>query len=205
MLVRGLSGTFANQSFMLNGTMVFGRAASSCHVLFPDNTQGISRMHCKIDQVGNNITITDLGSSYGTYVNGLRIPQHIATPLKAGDNFYLGDQMHMFTLQEGDEEKAARMAPPVPQGPVITPEIQPISPWGYVGYLLLFAIPIVGLVMMFVFAFGGTNNINVKNLAKGNLWLLLISVAICIVVWLIILGTVGSFAGMFGRMMFSYL
>lgn len=198
MVVKGLSGTFANQSFPLNGSMVFGRQATSCHVLFPDNTQGISRMHCKIDQVGNGITITDLASSYGTYVNGLRIPQHVATPLKLGDNFYLGDQTNMFTVQQSDAERLAQAAPvaPQPQAPVITEDIAPISPWGYVGYMILYAIPIVGIIMMFVMAFGGSQNINVKNFAKGHLWMLLIEVIIVVITWLIVLGTIGSFAGL---------
>ena len=43
-------------------------------------------------------------------------------------------------------------------------EYQPISMWGYFGYEILFAIPCIGWILLLVFAFGGTRNINVRNL-----------------------------------------
>ena len=63
-------------------------------------------------------------------------------------------------------------------------EFTPISPWGYVGYSLLFtAIPLVSLILLFVFAFGATKNINVKNFAKSYLLIYLIT----IIIWIVIL------------------
>ena len=63
-------------------------------------------------------------------------------------------------------------------------EFTPISPWGYVGYSLLFtAIPLVSLILLFVFAFGATKNINVKNFAKSYLLIYLIT----IIIWVVIL------------------
>ena len=44
---------------------------------------------------------------------------------------------------------------------------KPISMWGYFGYELLFSIPVVGFIILLVFAFGGTGNINVKNFARS--------------------------------------
>ena len=51
----------------------------------------------------------------------------------------------------------------------------PISPWGYIGYNILFAIPLVGIIMLFVYAFGSNTNINVKNYARSFLIIILIS------------------------------
>ncbi len=63
-------------------------------------------------------------------------------------------------------------------------EFTPISPWGYVGYSLLFTcIPLVSLILLFVFAFGATKNINVKNFAKSYLLIYLIT----IIIWIVIL------------------
>ena len=45
----------------------------------------ISRQHCRIDRKGNEYTITDLGSSNGTYVNRVRLPERVATPIRNGD------------------------------------------------------------------------------------------------------------------------
>jgi len=63
-------------------------------------------------------------------------------------------------------------------------EFTPISPWGYVGYSLLFTcIPLVSIILLFVFAFGATKNINVKNFAKSYLLIYLIT----IIIWIVIL------------------
>ena len=43
---------------------------------------------------------------------------------------------------------------------------RPITPWGYVGYYLLFGIPIVGIILAIIKACSAPN-INVKNFAKG--------------------------------------
>ena len=58
-----------------------------------------------------------------------------------------------------------------------TPETKPISPWGYIGYEILFAIPLVGLIITIVFAIT-QKNINVKNFARAQLCMILI-VFIC--------------------------
>ena len=57
----------------------------------------------------------------------------------------------------------------------------PISPFGYMGYVFLFSIPVVGIVLMLVFALGGTNNVNLKNLSLAFLIYKAIVYAICIV------------------------
>lgn len=44
---------------------------------------------------------------------------------------------------------------------------KPISMWGYLGYQLLFAIPILGWIMLFIFSFGKGENVNVRNFARS--------------------------------------
>ncbi len=110
MTINGISGQYANQVFPINDSMVFGRNLDSCNVLFADNTKGISRMHCKVENVGGNITITDLGSSYGTFVNGMKLQPYTPRVLKAGDTFYLGDKNNLFSLS-GVATAAAAAAP----------------------------------------------------------------------------------------------
>ena len=46
-------------------------------------------------------------------------------------------------------------------------EYRPISMWGYFGYTLLFAIPLIGFILICVFSFGGTRNINLRNYARS--------------------------------------
>ncbi len=54
-----------------------------------------------------------------------------------------------------------------PVASVIPPENKPISAWGYYGYKLLFTIPLIGFIMLLVFSFGGTSNVNLKNFARS--------------------------------------
>ena len=56
-------------------------------------------------------------------------------------------------------------------------EYKPVSIWGYVGYEVLFSLPLVGLILMFIFSFSGTDNVNLKNFARGKLIMVAIGVA----------------------------
>ncbi|MCR4688380.1 MAG: hypothetical protein K5745_02405 [Saccharofermentans sp.] len=59
---------------------------------------------------------------------------------------------------------------------------RPISMWGYFGYELLFSIPLIGLICLIVFAFGGTGNVNVKNFARSYFCCLILVVIISVIV-----------------------
>lgn len=61
--------------------------------------------------------------------------------------------------------------------PSIPPHYRPLSPWAYFGYNILFAIPIIGLIFLIVYAFNDSN-INRKNYARSFFisWILIIIV-----------------------------
>ncbi len=65
------------------------------------------------------------------------------------------------------EEKRFQVPLTVTQLP---PALKPLGAWGFVGYTLLFLIPLVGFVVALVFACGGTSRVCLKNYARG--WLL---------------------------------
>lgn len=58
--------------------------------LFNAYDWGISRLHASITSRQDSVSITDIGSSNGTWVNGKRIPANQPAQLKHGDIFYLG-------------------------------------------------------------------------------------------------------------------
>lgn len=72
-----------------------------------------------------------------------------------------------------------------PARPNIPEEYEPISVGGYIGYLILFGIPCVGFIVALILAFGGNKKINVKNLAKSYLVMLLIAIGISILISLL--------------------
>ena len=77
------------------------------------------------------------------------------------------------------------------QTQVIPPEYKPLGMWAYFGFELLFAIPVVGIILLIVFACGGTSNINLKNFARSYFCGLLISLAVLLVVVIILAATGG--------------
>ncbi len=51
---------------------------------------GVSRIHATFKITSQGLTITDLGSSNGTRINGLKIVPHIEYPVNHGDVVSLG-------------------------------------------------------------------------------------------------------------------
>ena len=68
------------------------------------------------------------------------------------------------------EEKRFEIPLTVTQLPA---HLKSLGAWGFFGYGLLFAIPLVGLVFALVFALGGTSRVCLKNYARAALlaWL----------------------------------
>ena len=56
---------------------------------------------------------------------------------------------------------------------------RPISSWGYVGYALLFAIPVVGLILLIIFSLN-SSKINRRNYARSYLCAGLLAIVLCI-------------------------
>jgi hypothetical protein len=80
-------GPHAGQAFELTGDlMTIGRDAAQAIALV--NDMGVSRTHAQIIRQGDQTLIEDLGSTNGTYVNGVRISA--PTPIKPGDTLQLG-------------------------------------------------------------------------------------------------------------------
>ncbi len=57
-------------------------------------------------------------------------------------------------------------------------EFKPISIWGYFGYEVLFAIPVIGLIFMIIFSF--SKNKNLRNFTLSHFCLLVIFLVIII-------------------------
>ena len=68
---------------------------------------------------------------------------------------------------------------------VIPLAYKPLSAWGYVGYQILFSIPLVGLVCLIIFSCGASSNKSLTNFARSYwCWLLVLFVIllfVCIV------------------------
>jgi diguanylate cyclase (GGDEF)-like protein len=80
-----LSGPrLGNRTVLSDAPIEIGRGSTSGLVLDADS---VSRRHAKIEPAGSGHQLTDLGSTNGTYVNGLRVKEHV---LKDGDRVQIG-------------------------------------------------------------------------------------------------------------------
>jgi pSer/pThr/pTyr-binding forkhead associated (FHA) protein len=84
--LQGLSGPHAGETFILSGpTVEMGRDQSNAIALTRDTT--VSRKHAVLTQIGTEWQIADMGSSNGTFVNGVRVSSQVVRP---GDELCLG-------------------------------------------------------------------------------------------------------------------
>ncbi|MBO4413429.1 MAG: hypothetical protein IKX86_03375 [Clostridia bacterium] len=66
-------------------------------------------------------------------------------------------------------------------------QLQPISAWGYFGYMLLFSIPLLGFILLIVFSVSD-DNINRRNFARSywcSLVIALIIIGLILVIALV--------------------
>ena len=68
----------------------------------------------------------------------------------------------------------------------IPSEYKPISMWGYFVYEILFSIPCIGFIMLCVFSFGGTSNVNLKNFARSYFCFLIIGIILMLIVFVLL-------------------
>ena len=59
----------------------------------------------------------------------------------------------------------------------IPPQYKPLSPWAYLGYQILFTIPLVGLIALIIFALNN-DNVNSRNFARSYFCVLVIAIVI---------------------------
>ena len=97
--VVGLDGQFTGASFPLTGQIVFGRDPKRCSIVFEKSTPGVSGVHCQLINSGNKLLLCDLGSSFGTCLEGKRMLQkNEMIEVEPGDVFYLGARQNRFQI-----------------------------------------------------------------------------------------------------------
>ena len=80
--------------------VTFGRDVSAS-IRYPSDAKGVSRIHCKLYWQGNDLMLVDLGSSYGTFVEGKgKLSPQTPVVLKEGDKFCIGENRNMFVIKK---------------------------------------------------------------------------------------------------------
>ncbi len=102
--LRSLCEQHNGQSYPVGLTpLMIGRDPVSCSVVFEKGTPGVSSKHCTLtfDPVTQEFTLTDLRSSYGTYLleTGRKLDAHTPVKLRAGDCFCVGGETNVFRVE----------------------------------------------------------------------------------------------------------
>lgn len=96
-----VSGEMAGQAFpLVGGALTLGRDPSVCNLLFSASTPGISRRHCTITSDARGVSVTDSGSSQGTFLgDGRRLTAGVPEILRPGQRFYMASAQTMFEVR----------------------------------------------------------------------------------------------------------
>ncbi len=97
-----LTGPLKGQIIMLAAETSIGRGSSN-HIAVSDPS--LSRRHCLVKGAETGFSLTDLGSSNGTYVNGVPVQERL---LEHGDQISLGDSVFFFLLREEEAPAPVR-------------------------------------------------------------------------------------------------
>jgi pSer/pThr/pTyr-binding forkhead associated (FHA) protein len=96
-----------------------GRAQENDVVLSNDST--VSRRHAMLERVDSGWRIRDLGSSNGTFVNGVRVGAHMR--VNRGDRITVGDAVLVVKQEQTVADPILQTMRPTPEqqtGPIIT-------------------------------------------------------------------------------------
>ncbi len=97
--IQALSGVFAGKRFSIAGQVRIGRDPSRNDLVYPAETQGISSVHCVLTFQSGQLFLTDVGSTYGTFLGtGARLAPSQPAALRIGDRFFLGSEQEMFVI-----------------------------------------------------------------------------------------------------------
>ncbi len=96
---QGVSGVFAGQRFAITPQLRLGRDPARSDFVYPAGTQGVSGLHCMLLYQSGQLFIQDLGSTYGTFLNGgVKLTPNQPALLRIGDTFSLGSPKETFVI-----------------------------------------------------------------------------------------------------------
>lgn len=123
---------------------------SQNEVVIPDDS--VSTLHARLDYEDGRWRITDLDSTNGTFVEGVRLAPGVPTPLFYGHSARFGGvRMQFREVHDADPEAARASYTPPPAKPKLADR-----PAGFRLPVWAFALILLVLALVVFFALGGT-------------------------------------------------
>ena len=96
----GQTNVLGGKTYSVSGKIVIGRDPATCQVIFPAKTPGISGKHCAVQELAQGVVVTDLGSSYGTFLeNGTKMEPNKPYTILTGEAFFLASKDNGFRVK----------------------------------------------------------------------------------------------------------
>ena len=92
-VLRSMAPQHGGMVVQLHGQPVqIGRDGAVCRLVYQDGTPGVSGRHCQVSFEQGEFVLTDLNSTYGTFLsNGQRVAPNSPVKLAPKSSFYLGE------------------------------------------------------------------------------------------------------------------
>ena len=89
----GVEGLYKGFEFDITKTLLFGRDAEKCNILYPKTANGVSKVHLEVGvcEESEEIYVVDRFSTFGTKVNEEKIEKDCILYLKDGDVLMFGE------------------------------------------------------------------------------------------------------------------
>jgi hypothetical protein len=161
------------------------------------NDPSVSKMHAEIVVNNGEATVRDLGSTNGTFINGMRL--YGTQPLKQFDILKVGNSLVPWKNYVGPDGtlSGGQIEQFIFSGETKTPSVKE---WILIHFLT--AIPLIGLIMLIIWA-NQPDKVK-KNFAQGRLWWLLIYLGVLIFFYLIVVLFIFRLPLMFWYYRFHY-
>ncbi len=104
-----VGGVRTGASIRVTGELLVGVNAQKCGFVYPQGTPGVSRTHLRFWPDGGRLLVMDMGSSYGSWINGRRMHPGLVYELNREDYLRIGvnevfvrkDGFNLFPESEG--------------------------------------------------------------------------------------------------------
>jgi hypothetical protein len=137
------NGALTGMSFPLQGSSIMIGKKEDNNIVIPDPM--ISGHHARVDVGPDGIILTDLGSSNGTIVNGVKIQSHI---LREGDTLFLGSTEMTFRGESAALPASSDIFPAPLEAVSKTRSKMPLIIGSIVGLFIIIGALVIALVVM---------------------------------------------------------
>ena len=92
------AGELAGKQYPLSRKMMIGRSSQSCDIVFSGSAKGVSAKHCTITFENGTVMVTDEKSTYGTWIDEVKLEPGVPKVMHRGQKLYIGSKQQAFSL-----------------------------------------------------------------------------------------------------------